>query len=242
MILPFIKSVYPGLLIIRIMLNFSLKGPITAPLSADYIVSSTRGKAVAFTGLGAGLGAIFGVFVLFSLTKKTSYETSFFIAAGCFLCFAFFMLLTIKDVRKSQREESLASVFFSWKRLKTTSKKVLKISRTSREINLSYYGSFVTRMGDVLTVLFMNVWITSFYGSTDEEIEKAKAKGQMISGIGGVVILLLSFFVGWSSDKLAFKYTISIYYGIRALFYILIIFADNPSTPQAFLFFMIIYV
>ena len=35
-LLPFMKSVYPGLLIIRILLNFSLKGPITAPLSADY--------------------------------------------------------------------------------------------------------------------------------------------------------------------------------------------------------------
>lgn len=37
-------------------------------------------------------------------------------------------------------------------------------------------------------------------------------------------------------------YTISIYYGIRALFYILIIFADNPNTPQAFIFFLIIYI
>lgn len=81
-ILPFIRTVYPGLLIIRIMLNFSLKGPIIAPLSADYISADTRGKAVAFTGLGAGFGAIFGVFVLFSLSKRTTYEISFFITAG----------------------------------------------------------------------------------------------------------------------------------------------------------------
>ena len=96
-------------------------------------------------------------------------------------------------------------------------------------------------MGDVVTVLFMNLWIASFYGSTDDEIEAAKAKGQMISGIGGVVILVLCFFVGWSSDKISFAYTIGIYYTIRAIFYFLMIFADNPSTPQAFIFLMVIY-
>jgi len=214
-ILPFINSVYPGLLLIRIMLNFSLKGPITAPLSADYVVSSTRGKSVALTGLGAGIGAIFGVFVLFSMTKKTSYRISFFITAACYLCFAFFMLFTVKDIKKDNRESSYVSSFFSWTRLKETTKKVWKISRTSRDINLSYYGSFVTRMGDILSILFMNIWIASFYGSTDDEIEDAKAKGQIISGIGGIAILFLSFLVGWSSDKLSFLTTITIYYGIR---------------------------
>ena len=80
-LLPFMKSVYPGLLIIRILLNFSLKGPITAPLSADYIVSSTRGKAVAFTGLGAGVGAIFGVFWLFTVIPFAilPYNSTFWI-------------------------------------------------------------------------------------------------------------------------------------------------------------------
>lgn len=235
------NSVYPGLLLIRIMLNFSLKGPITAPLAADYVVSSTRGRAVALSGFGAGIGAIFGVFILFSMTKRTSYRTSFFIAAICYFCFALFMLFTIKDVKQDQREGSYVSSFFSWTRLKDTTKKVWKISRNSRDINLAYYGSFVTRMGDILTVLFMNIWIASFYGSSDEEIEDAKAKGQMISGIGGVALLFLSFLVGWSSDKLSFLTSVTVFYGIRCIFYFLIIFAGNPSTPQAFIFFFVVY-
>lgn len=239
--MPFIKSVYPGLLLIRILLNFSLKGPITAPLSADYIESSTRGKAVAFTGLGAGIGAIFGVFVLFSLTKSLSYETSFFITAVVYFLFSFVMLFTIKDVKVEQREDSMMSSFFSWAKLKETSRRVWTISKSNRKINISYYGSFVTRMGDILTILFMNVWISSFYGNSDSEIESAKAKGQFISGVGGVAILVLSILVGWSSDKISFAYTITIYYGIRAIFYFLILFADNPSTPQAFIFFFVVY-
>jgi len=75
------NTVYPGLLIVRIMFNFSLKGPITAPLAADYIVSGTRGKATALSGLGAGFGALFAVFVLFSITKHTNFTTSFIVAA-----------------------------------------------------------------------------------------------------------------------------------------------------------------
>lgn len=145
------------------------------------------------------------------------------------------MLLTIKDVKKEQREERLISAFCSCARLKETSRKVWKISKHSRAINLSYYGSFVTRMGDILAILFMNLWIASFYGSSDDEIQEAKAKGQVISGIGGVIILILSFFVGWSSDKFSFTFTITFYYGIRALFYFLVVFAHDPSSPLAFI-------
>lgn len=240
-LLPFIKSVYPGLLMIRIMLNFSMKGPMTAPLTADYVVSSTRGKATAFTGLGAGFGAIFAVFVLFTITKKVGFATSFFIAAVVYLLCSLWMLITLKDVKKDMREDSQISAFFSWDKLKETSKAAYKVSMTSAEVNLSYYGSFVTRMGDILCVLFMNVWIASFYGSSEEQIDEADTSGQMISGIGGCLILILCFFVGWGTDKMKFVYTVTIYYGIRALFYFLILFARKPGTPEAFIFFLIVY-
>jgi MFS family permease len=184
------NTVYPGLFIVRILICFSMKAPMTAPLCADYITSNTRGKAVAFSGIGAGFGAIFAVFVLFGISMHMSFKASFFVAAGCYLAFAFYMLFTIKDVHQRQREESYVSSFFSWTRLKKTTQDLWKISRTSREINLSYYGSFVTRMGDVLTILFMNIWIASFYGKTEDDIKQANSKSQMISGIGGVLILI----------------------------------------------------
>ena len=151
------------------------------------------------------------------------------------------MLFTIKDVKGSQRESYDGSAFFSWTRFKKTSNIVYKVSKNSRAINLGYYGSFVTRMGDILSILFMNIWIASFFGSTSDEISKANAKGQMISGIGGVLILILSFFAGWGVDKMKHVYTIALYFGIRAIFYFLMIFGDNPSAPQAFLFLLIIY-
>ena len=77
LITPYITSIYPGLLLIRIALNFSVKGPLTAPLAADYITKETRGKAVSLEGFGAGCGAVFSVFVLFGLTKSSNYVTSF---------------------------------------------------------------------------------------------------------------------------------------------------------------------
>lgn len=125
------------------------------------------------------------------------------------------MLFTMKDVKKFQREESLISHTLSCKSIKETSQKVWKISKISKDINLSYYGSFVTRMGDILTILFLNLWVSSFYDSDD--LDNAKEKSQTISGIGGCVILLLCFFVGWGSDKIPMTATLIIYYSFQAL-------------------------
>ena len=240
-ILPWVGSIYPGLLSLRVLLNFSLKGPLTAPLSADYVVASTRGKAVALSGLGSGIGAIFAVFVLFSLTQKMAYTIAFPICGGLYVLFAVFMLFTVKDVKLDQREESLISDTFSCRSMKETTMRVIKISKVSRDINLSYYGSFITRMGDILTILFLNLWVSSFYGSSDDEIEKAQAKAQTITGIGGVVLLLVCFFVGWGTDKISMSFTLIFYYSIQALFYFLVIFAKNPTTVQAFLILMFMY-
>jgi MFS family permease len=54
LITPHLSSVIPGLLLMRIMLNFSIKGPLIAPLAVDYIQLSTRGRAVSLEGIGAG--------------------------------------------------------------------------------------------------------------------------------------------------------------------------------------------
>lgn len=118
LIIPHLDSVIPGLLIMRIMLNFSIKGPLIAPLAADYIQKSTRGRAVSLEGIGAGCGAVFSVFVLFGLTKNYDYMVSFTVAAMVFLFFAFYMLITVKEMTRVYSEDQVLSHSFSFSRIK----------------------------------------------------------------------------------------------------------------------------
>lgn len=86
------------------------------------------------------------------------------------------------------------------------------MSRYNKRINLSYYGSFVARMGDVLYIVFISLWISDFYKTPEalENINDAKVRSQMISGIGGVIILLLSILVGWGSDRFPFRISVAL--------------------------------
>lgn len=244
LVTPRIHSIYPGLLLIRIALNFSMKGPLTAPLTADYIEVDSRGKATAIQGLGAGCGAVFSVFVLFGLTKNYDYKVSFTAAAVVYFLFAIYMLLTIQDVKHEYSETHLLSDFCSFKRIKETLSSLWRISKNSKAMNLSYYGSFVARMGDVVYIVFLNLWISSFYSDKDtsSDLDPAKAKAQMISGIGGVLMLLLSFFVGYASDKLSFDKSITFVYGIRALASMLVYFSPNSYSALAFTSLLVGYV
>ena len=110
------------------------------------------------------------------------------------------------------------------------------MSRDSRTLNLSYYGSLVARMGDVLFILFLNLWVSSFFHDSEisSNIDDAKRITQMISGIGGVLILVFSFAIGWASDKVSFPLSVTAIYGARAVFSILVYFSDDPHSVMAF--------
>ena len=98
-ILPWIETVYPGLLMNSIILSFSTSAIVSAPLVADYVVPSNHGKAIAILGLGACFGNITSVFVLLSITKYIDSKLAYCLVGSLFMIFSFYMFFTIKEVK-----------------------------------------------------------------------------------------------------------------------------------------------
>lgn len=96
---PWLTTIYPGVLITKLILSIGLAGPSATPLVADYVKNRSRGLASAYKGLSAGIGVIFGMFVLFSLTNEMSYKESYAIAAGVTILLAFFLLFGVKNTK-----------------------------------------------------------------------------------------------------------------------------------------------
>ena len=74
-----------------------MSAPLAHPLIPDYVKRSSRGRAIALSGLGFVLGEVMSMGVLFNLTKSMSYQNAFTVAALVLGCFAFFFLFTIKE-------------------------------------------------------------------------------------------------------------------------------------------------
>lgn len=85
------------LLFLRILIGITMAAPIAHPLIPDYIKRSSRGKAVALSGVGLVLGEVFSIGILFNVTKSMDYFGAFKVAAAVIALFAFYFLFAIKD-------------------------------------------------------------------------------------------------------------------------------------------------
>lgn len=92
---PYTAPDYNMLIIARCILGVTIAAPLAHPLIPDYIKRSSRGKAVALCGVGAVLGEVFSMGVLFNLTKSMNFYTAFRIASGLILLFAIYLFIFI---------------------------------------------------------------------------------------------------------------------------------------------------
>lgn len=91
-------SIFPGLLLLRMVLVLGIGAPFTAPLLVDYVKERSRGIAAAWQGVAAGCGAIFSVFVLFFPFAESTYFFKFAMPAVVFGGFAVIILFLVSDV------------------------------------------------------------------------------------------------------------------------------------------------
>ena len=69
-IMPFVSpSVYPGLLLIRIIFSMATMPIMANTLVNDYVAVESRGKGFAMANLGMQLGLLFSTWILFRYTK-----------------------------------------------------------------------------------------------------------------------------------------------------------------------------
>ena len=107
-LLPYTAPNLSHLILVRCMIGVTMSAPLANPLVPDYVKRSSRGRAIALSGVGFVIGEVFSMGVLFNLTKSMRYHDAFLVAAGVILVFTFFFLIAVKDpdmttIRQTQK-------------------------------------------------------------------------------------------------------------------------------------------
>jgi len=102
---PYVPSVWPWFLFLRIIMTLALSGPNNHPLIADYVKTRSRGLASAQTGLMAGMGVVTGMFVIFASTQSLDYALSFGISGGFCFFLAIVIFFSVEDKQFEREEE-----------------------------------------------------------------------------------------------------------------------------------------
>lgn len=102
---PYVPTVWPWFLFLRIVMTLALSGPNNHPLIADYVKTRSRGLASAQTGLMAGMGVVTGMFLIFGSTQTLDYAISFGISGSFCFFLAIVLFFCIEDKRYEKKEE-----------------------------------------------------------------------------------------------------------------------------------------
>ena len=90
-------SVFPGLLMVRMMITTCFSAPNSNPLLADYVHKDAIGKAAALIGLGYVIGEVIAMAILFNVTKPMSEYNAFLTVAIVGAVSSTFFLFLVKE-------------------------------------------------------------------------------------------------------------------------------------------------
>eukprot|EP00347_Sterkiella_histriomuscorum_P013627 403363997 len=229
---PWLSAVYPGILICRSIVQIGLSGPASTPLVADYVKQSSRGKASAYVGLLAGIGVIFGIFVMFGSTKHLPYTYSYAIEAIFTFIIAVFLLFAVQD-RKIDKKHVQSMPL---KERITVKSQQLKGELSSKiELSICLIGSILCRMLNVISTVYLNLWISSFYDRDSAGQLQAKALSSRLSGISMTLALIFTCIVGVVSDRVRASTVFIAVFGISTIGVILFIMIDSPHSWLTYL-------
>lgn len=109
LVIPYTSPDYSALTAMRCLLAITMSAPLSHPLIADMIQRSSRGKAIAFAGVGIVLGEVFSMGILFNLTKSLNYYDAFAIAAILIFTFSMYFMFAIKEPNFEHMREDKTS-------------------------------------------------------------------------------------------------------------------------------------
>ena len=108
-VIPYAPPSFALLVICRCLIGVTMSAPLANPLIPDYIIKSSRARAIALCGVGAVLGEVFSMGVLFNLTKSMTFQNAFLVA-GFFVMFCSFIILAlIKDPNMKNLRKDIAT-------------------------------------------------------------------------------------------------------------------------------------
>ena len=95
--IPYTKPYFWFLALMRCVIGVTMAGPISHPLINDYVRKNSRGKAIAFNGLGTVFGEVFAMGILLKLSKTMTYESAFTLTGSIIIAWGIYFSIFIKN-------------------------------------------------------------------------------------------------------------------------------------------------
>lgn len=201
-------------------------------LLADYIDNKDRGKAMGFTAMSGGIGALLTVFFFLrlpamlensGLTTENAGRYTYWIVAGLGLVATLIIWRGLLGKSQAQAEEKRSF-------LKIV-QDALQAARKDAGISLAYGVNFVASGAVTVVGTFFSLWIVT-YGTTTGGLTSAEAlsRAGMILGISQMMGLVASPMFGVLADRIPRTLAVSIATGAIALIYALTLLISDPLS------------
>lgn len=222
--MPFSDNIYPKFCICRIIYAQGCMAITTIPLLADYVDFTTKGRASAINVIMASLGAVISAYLISNLlVNHMSLKLTCMIAAICILVVAILYTSGLKHgkyfVKKNEVQRGIS-----------TNLSIGFIAARDKWILLGYITSFLGRSNSIVLTLFLNLWVKSFYPSTDQGDSDANIQAEMLAGIAYTIILVFSIGYGLLIEKLNKFAVLSISYLFCIVGMNLFWICDDPKS------------
>lgn len=208
---PQVKSLYPGLLLLKLVFSAGSAGCTTmmAAMMTD-VVHGKGGLVSGLIGACSGLGAIFSAFVLFAVPAKLGYVTKspvqgvvvgWGIIGGCVLFMGIVLWFCLPKSKHGTTEPIYIRI-----------KKGI-ISGKDPRISLAFVTSFFARADEIIITSFISLWVNQYYIDVGQckvgsPCYMAMGTTGAMTGIAQSVSLASAPFFGLASEYLPRPYPI----------------------------------
>lgn len=231
--MPFANNIYPQFCLCRILFAQGCMAITSAPLLADYVNFSTKGRASAINVIMASLGAVISAYLIDNfLTNHMSLKLSCIIASICILVIALLYAAGIKHgkyfVKNQQKHSFRDNITIGF------------LAAKDKWILLGYITSFLGRSNSIILTLFLNLWVKSFYPSTDQGDSDANIQSETLAGIAYTIILVFSIAYGLLVEKTNKFLTLCISYIFCIVGMSLFWICDSPKSSLTYIILAIV--
>jgi len=194
--MPFSSNIYPQFCIFRIIYAQGSMAITTAPLLADYVETTTKGRASAINVIMASLGAVISAYLINNLlTNNMSLKVSCIAIAIIIAIISMLYAAGLKHGKYFVTKKNEKSLSIK------TSLAIGFVAAKNHWILLGYITSFLGRSNSIVLTLFLNLWAKSFYPNTDEGDSEANIQAETLAGICYTIILFFSILYGLLVEK-----------------------------------------
>ncbi|CDW84532.1 mfs transporter [Stylonychia lemnae] len=235
-------TVYPTLILVRILIGLLMIAPNCHPLVSDYVSKPFRGRVTGYQSYGQIFGEFFTYAVLFNIQME-NFKISYLVVGLFISCLSIPALVMIKEHRRTKTEkiaeishpvredccQSRGGGIFA--RFMCLTRVLKSECQENIILPLTFFGVFIIKQSSVLYNTFLILRITSYVdkGILENDLQ-ARQIVQMIKIYQVFASLFLIVFTGHYSDKFQYRITIPIAFTIKASVIFLLIFLDNPNS------------